>query len=72
MIHTEVVTIRGTQYRRTYSDTHMLIRDGVEYVEAIDQIDTDRVYAESMTHLEDEEATTEDYQAALSELGVSV
>lgn len=54
MIHTEIITIRGKQYRRTYSDTHMLLRDGVEYAESIDPIDADRVYTESAIPLPDE------------------
>ena len=51
MIHTETVTIKGKQYRRTYSDTNMLLRDGIEYSEAIDPIDSDREYTESRTPL---------------------
>ena len=54
MIYTEIVTMRGKQFRRTYSDTYMVMRDGVEYTEAVDPIDTDRVYTESTTPLSDE------------------
>lgn len=54
MIHTEIVTIRGKQFRRTYSDTHMLIRDSVEYEEAFDPVDTDMLYEESTTKLTEE------------------
>lgn len=54
MIYSENVTIRGQEYRRTYSDTYMVARDGVEYSEAVDPIDTDRVYTESATPLPDE------------------
>lgn len=72
MIYTGTVTIRGKEYRRTHSDAYMVMRDGVEYAEAIDPIDTDRVYVESTTPLDDGEATAEDYEAALAELGVSV
>lgn len=54
MIYTEIVTIRGSEFRRTYSDTNMVTRDGVEYSEAVDPIDTDRVYTESTTPLSDE------------------
>ena len=53
MIHTETVTILGKQYRRTYSDTKMLLRDGIEYEGAIDPIDAATVYEESDTPLED-------------------
>ncbi len=49
MIRTETVTIGGRQYRRTYSDTHKIARDGVEYDEAIDPVDTDREYTETDT-----------------------
>lgn len=49
MIQTETVTIGGRQYRRTYSDTHKIARDGVEYDEAIDPVDTDRMYTETDT-----------------------
>lgn len=51
MIHTETVTILGKLYRRTYSDTNMLLRDGVEYEEAIDPIDAETEYEESATPL---------------------
>lgn len=54
MIYTEIVTIRGKEFRRTYSDTNMVMRDGVEYTEAVDPIDTDRVYTESTTTLLEE------------------
>ena len=54
MIYTEIVTIRGKKFRRTYSDTYMVMRDGVEYTEAVDPIDTDRVYTESTTMLPEE------------------
>lgn len=54
MIHTETVTKQGKQYRRTYSDTHMLLRNDVEFVEALDLVDTDRLYEESTTKLTEE------------------
>lgn len=54
MIYTEIVTIRGEEYRRTQSDTYMVTRDGVEYSEAIDPIDSDREYTESTTPLLEE------------------
>lgn len=49
MIYTEKVTIGGRQYRRTYSDIYKIARDGVEYDEAVDPIDTDRTYTETDT-----------------------
>lgn len=51
MIYTEIVTIRGRQFRRTYSDTYTLMRDGEEFNEAVDPIDDNRVYTESTTPL---------------------
>lgn len=71
MIYTETITMNGRQYKKTYSDTHYIKRDGIEYSEAIDPIDSDRVYTESETPLGNEDATEEDYLAALAELGVS-
>lgn len=49
MLYIETVTIGGRQYRRTYSDTYKIARDGVEYDEAIDPIDIDRTYIETDT-----------------------
>ena len=71
MIHIETITLNGRQYTRTYSDTHYIKRDGVEYEEAIDPIDSGRVYTETDRPLESDEATESDYLAALAELGVT-
>ena len=49
MLYTETVTIGGRQYRRTYSDTYKIARDGIEYDEASEPIDTDRTYTETDT-----------------------
>lgn len=49
MIYTETVTINGKQYMHTYSDSYTLLRDGVEYDEAIDPVDSGRTYSESTT-----------------------
>ena len=51
MIHIETITLNGRGYKRTYSDTHYIERDGVEYEEALDPIDSGRVYTESKTPL---------------------
>ena len=73
MIKTEIITINGRQFQRTWSDAGFLIeRDGVQYSEAVDPIGFDRIYKETTIPLEDEDATIDDYQKALSELGVSV
>lgn len=55
MIFVETVTIGGKQYQKTYSDSFMLQRDGVEYMEAIDPPDSGRVYTETETPLKKEE-----------------
>ena len=73
MIKTELITVDNRQLRRTWSDAGFMIeRDGAQYSEAVDQIDSGRLYEETTIPLEDEEATIDDYQQALSELGVSV
>lgn len=54
MIYTEVITINGKQYKRTYSDTYTIERDGVEYYEAVDPLDSDREYTETDNPLEQE------------------
>ena len=73
MIQTELIMIDGRQLRRTWSDAGFMIeRDGAVYSEAVDPIDSGRLYEETTIPLEEEEATIDDYQKALSELGVSV
>lgn len=73
MIKTEIITINGRRLQRTWSDAGFLIeRDGAQYSEAVDPIGFDRVYEETTIPVEEEEATIDDYQKALSELGVSV
>lgn len=48
MIITETITINGRDFKRTYSDNGFMIeRDGVQYDEAVDPIDTERVYVET-------------------------
>lgn len=47
MIITEKVTIRNRDFIRTYSDSNRyVVRDGVSYSEAIDPLDSGRVYTE--------------------------
>lgn len=48
MVRTEIITLNGVQYVRTWSDRNVMIeRDGVPYEEAIDPVNTGRVYAET-------------------------
>ena len=42
MIHTETITINGKQYDRTYSDTCYIERDGAQYAEAVDPLNSGR------------------------------
>ena len=78
MIITEIVTINEKEYQRTYSDENRyVVRDGVEYGEAIDPIGSGRTYTEGDVMPTDpeqpdtEEATEQDYLEALAELGVN-
>ena len=60
MIKTETVIINGKSFIRTYSDDGMKIeRDGIEYDEAYDPIDTGRVYTETKHIIE---VVTEDIE----------
>lgn len=53
MIQTEIIEIRGRRFRRTWSDIGMMIeRDGAQYSEAIDPINTERVYEETAIPIE--------------------
>ena len=48
MIKTEIITINGIQFQKTFSDANYLIeRDGAKYSEAIDPIDIERAYTET-------------------------
>lgn len=76
MIVTEYYRTRedGVVLNRTYSDAGMMIeRDGVRYSEAIDPAALGRAYTETDESISIvEEATAEDYQNALREMGVEV
>ena len=48
MIKTEIITINGIQFQKTWSDANYLIeRDGAKYSEAVDPIDIERTYTET-------------------------
>ena len=67
--------INGVMYAYTYSDSGFMIeRDGVRYSEAVDPLDSGRVYTETDEPIDmgTDEATMEDYQTALNEFGVGV
>lgn len=77
MIIKEIVEINGKEYERTYSDEgRYVVRDGVEYGEAIDPLNSGREYTEGdlipqEEETDTEEATEQDYLDALEELGVN-
>ena len=60
---------------RTYSDKGFYIHGGFptgDYAEAIDPKSTNRKYTETDKKISQMEATVEDYQKALRELGVQI
>ena len=63
--------INGVLYDCTYSDSgYMIERDGVRYSEAIDPLDSGRLYTETdePTDVGMKEETVEDYKAAIRKL----
>ena len=65
--------INGVVYDYAYSDSgYMIERDGVRYSEAVDPIDSGRLYTETDEPIDvgTKEVTVEDYKAALQILGV--
>lgn len=67
--------INGVEYDYTYSDAGMMIeRNGARYSEALDPLGSGREYTETDEVIEavTEEATAEDYENALRDMGVEV
>ena len=65
--------INGVVYDYTYSDSgYMIERDGARYSEAVDPLDSGRLYTETdePINVGTKEETEEDYKAALQILGV--
>lgn len=57
MIKIVTEEIRGTEFKKTYSDAGFMIRQdgtGIEYGVAYDPMDTDRIYTETDELIEDE------------------
>lgn len=72
MIRTEIRQINGVDYQYTYSDAGMMIeRDGEMYEEAYDPLNSGRTYTETNVPI-DGAATDEDYEDALTSLGVEL
>ena len=55
MLYTETIENRGRLFKRTYSDRYRIVRDGMEYDEAVDPMDSERTYTESETLLDAQE-----------------
>ena len=75
MIIKKTKEINGIVYDYAYSDSgYMIERDGVRYSEAVDPLDSGRVYTETDEPIDmgTDEATVEGYQIALNEFGVEV
>lgn len=54
MIVTEIITILGTEYQHTYSDKGYFIeRDGIQYSDAVDPINSGRTYTETEEEVEE-------------------
>ena len=67
--------INGVMYAYAYSDSgYMIERDGVRYSEAVDPLNSGRVYTETDEPIDmgTDEATVEDYKTTLNEFGVKV
>ena len=50
MIKIEIEEVRGTEFKKTYSDAGFMIRQddtGIEYSVAYDPVDSDRTYTET-------------------------
>ena len=55
MIKTETETINGVEYAHTYSDEGYYIeREGVKYSDAVDPVESGRVYTEATEKIDDE------------------
>ena len=73
MIIQTIKEINGVVYAYTYSDSgYMIERDGVRYSEAVDPLDSGRLYTETDEPIDigTREETVEDYKYALKILGV--
>ena len=73
MIVQKTKEINGVVYSYTYSDSgYMIERDGVRYSEAVDPLDSGRLYTETNEPIDvgTKEETVEDYKEALQILGV--
>ena len=70
MIKTEIITINGVQFQKTWSDASYLIeRDGAKYSEAIDPIDVKRTYTETNELIDSQnDITSDEFLSMLEEV----
>ena len=70
MIKTEIITINGTQFQKTWSDANYLIeRDGAKYSEAVDPIDVERTYTETTEPIDSQnDITSDEFLSMLEEV----
>ena len=53
MVKTETITFNNKQFKHTYSDSGYMIEcEGVQYADAVDVIDSTRVYTETTTKID--------------------
>ena len=61
MIKTEIITINGVQFQKTWSDANYLIeRDGAKYNEAVDPMGVERTYTETTELIDTQDNITGD------------
>ena len=70
MIKTEIITINGIQFQKTFSDANYLIeRDGAKYSEAVDPIGVERVYTETNELIDSQnDITSDEFLSILEEV----
>ena len=70
MIKTEIITINGVQFQKTWSDANYLIeRDGAKYSEAVDPIDIERTYTETNELIDSQnDITSDEFLSMLEEV----
>ena len=70
MIKTEIITINGVQFKKTWSDANYLIeRDGAKYSEAVDPIDIERTYTETNEPIDSQnDITSDEFLSMLEEV----
>lgn len=69
MIKTEIITINGVQFQKTWSDANYLIeRDGAKYSEAIDPMGVERIYTETNELIDSQDITGDEILSMLEEV----